>query len=75
MPIAKRWSKFTLHNLYHVPNVFGVYELADYNEVIYIGSGKLRDRLKHWKSSSDPCIRKSRKYRYEEIYSDERCRQ
>ena len=76
MPIAKRWSMFTLYSLNVVPNVFGVYELADGRDiVIYIGSGKLHDRLTHWKSSDDPCIRQARKFRYEELYADERCRQ
>ena len=76
MPIAKRWSRFRWDKLDEVPNVFGVYELADDNDyIIYIGSGRLRNRLQYWKSSNDPCITQARKFRYEELYSDERCRQ
>lgn len=76
MPIAKRWSRFTWNRLDEVPNVLGVYELADDNDyIIYIGSGKLRDRLAHWKSSNDSCKLQARKFRFEELYSDERCRQ
>lgn len=76
MSIAKRWSRFTWNRLDEVPNVFGVYELADDNDyIIYIGSGKLRDRLAHWKSSNDSCKLQARKFRFEELYSDERCRQ
>jgi len=75
MPITKRWPKFTLDNLSVVRNVYGAYELADGREVIYIGSGKLHDRLVRWKSSNDPCIRQAGKFRYEELGSDKRCRQ
>ena len=76
MPIAKRWSRFRWDKLDEVPNVFGVYELADDNDyTIYVGSGHLRDRLLHWKRSDDSCIMQARKFRFEELYSDERCRQ
>ena len=76
MPIAKRWSRFTLYNLNAVRNVFGVYELGNRSgNVIYIGSGKLHNRLTHWKNSDDSCIRLTAMFRYEELSSDERCRQ
>ena len=76
LPIAKRWSRFRWDKLDEVPDVFGVYELADDNDyIIYVGSGRLRDRLRGWKSSDDQCIMQARKFRYEELYSDERCRQ
>lgn len=76
MPIAKRWSRFKWDRLDAVPSVFGVYELADDNDyVIYIGSGRLRHRLQYWKTSGDSCIAQARKFRYEELHSDERCRQ
>ncbi|TET07923.1 MAG: excinuclease ABC subunit C [Candidatus Thorarchaeota archaeon] len=76
MPIDKNWSSFTMQNLKIIRNVFGVYELGNRNGVvIYIGSGKLHDRLTHWKSSSNPCIKQATNFRYEELYSDERCRQ
>ena len=62
MPIAKRWSRFRWDKLDEVPNVLGVYELADDNDyIIYIGSGRLRNRLLHWKSSNDSCIMQARK--------------
>ena len=42
MPIAKRWSRFRWDKLDEVPNVFGVYELADDNDyIVYIGSGRI----------------------------------
>jgi len=41
LPIAKRWSRFRWDKLDEVPDVFGVYELADDNDyIIYIGSGR-----------------------------------
>lgn len=76
MPIAKRWSDFNWDKLNEVPDVYGVYELGDYaGNVIYIGSGRLRDRLRYWKSIGDTCIMQARKFRYEELRSEERCRE
>lgn len=46
MNIQKRWSDYSKERLEQVDNNFGVYELADsYGRVIYIGEGKVRDRL------------------------------
>jgi len=76
MPIAKRWSKFTWDKLEDVPDVYGVYELGDAKgNIIYIGSGRLRDRLRYWKSINKVCIMQARMFRYEKICSERRCRQ
>jgi len=76
MPIVKRWSRFTNNNVNGVRNVYEVYELGDSNGVvIYIGSGKLHDRLNHWKSSSESCKRNARNFRHEELGSADRCSQ
>ena len=56
MPILKRWSSFRKENVIkEVPNFYGVYEVADgAKEVLYIGEGKVRDRLlAHFSGGSD----------------------
>lgn len=76
MPISKRWSKFNWKRLDDVPNVYGVYELADGHDYpIYFGSGHLRSRLKYWKRSGNPCIAQAVKFRCEEYRSKNRSRQ
>jgi len=76
MPIPKRWSKFNWKRLDDVPNVYGVYELADgHGFTIYFGSGHLRDRLKYWKRSENSCITQAAKFRCEEYKSRTRSRQ
>jgi hypothetical protein len=76
LSIAKRWSRFTWDKLDEVPDIYGVYELADGNHyTIYIGRGRLLDRLNYWKRKNDPCIMQARFFRYEELFSEKRCRQ
>ena len=74
MVIAKRWSNFGKENVRKVPNVYGVYELANgAKDVIYIGEGKLRDRLlAHFAGGSDP-IPGASYFRYETTGSKNRC--
>lgn len=56
IPIKKKWSNYTKINVRRVSNVFGMYELADgRGHIIYIGEGKLQDRLiAHFSNGSDP---------------------
>ena len=74
MPIAKKWSNYKKEQVQKVDNVFAVYELADkLNEVIYIGEGKLRERLlAHITSGSDP-IPTTSHFRFETTGSKTRC--
>lgn len=40
MPIAKKWSNFKKENVKEVPDVYGVYELAnEAKSTVYIGEG------------------------------------
>ena len=56
MAIAKKWSRNTKDNVRSVANVYGVYELANGSgNIVYIGEGKLRERLiAHLSIRSDP---------------------
>lgn len=56
MAIAKKWSRYTKDDVRNVANVYGVYELADgAGNIVYIGEGKLRERLiAHLSIHSDP---------------------
>ena len=66
MPLAIKWSEFTEENLSRVDPVYGVYELGDKNKnIIYIGQGVLSERLwAHWRSDN-PCLQKTKYYRFE----------
>lgn len=76
MPLAIKWSKFTIENLGRVDPVYGVYELGDKDKnIIYIGQGFLRDRLLAHKISDEPCFKKARYYRFEKTGSKERAEQ
>ncbi len=74
MPIAKKWSIFNKENVTEIENVYAVYELAaGSKDVIYIGEGKLRDRLlAHFARGSDP-IPGTSYFRYETTRSKDRC--
>jgi len=76
MPIKKKWSNFRKEHVKKTPDVYGVYELADRsNDVIYIGEGRLRDRLlAHVTNGSDP-IPGTSYFRYETTGSKIRCEQ
>lgn len=74
MPIGKRWSKYTKDNVGGVSNIYGTYELASGDpNVVYIGEGKLYDRLMaHFaKGGSDPIPAVSY-FRYEATGSKQR---
>ena len=76
MPIGKRWSKYTKDNVGGVSNIYGTYELADGDKnVVYIGEGKLYDRLMaHFATGSDPIPAVSH-FRYEATRSKQRAKQ
>jgi hypothetical protein len=75
MPIAKPWQSFDPARVKHLPNTYGVYELADERgEVIYIGyagskanfgiRGRLADHFSE--HEPNPVIReRAARYRYE----------
>jgi len=67
-----QWIPFTKENVRKVPDVYGVYELANTNkEIIYIGCGKLRSRLlAHFKDIVGVAY-----FRYEKTGSQERAKQ
>ena len=71
-----RWIRFTKANVSKVPNVYGVYEIADgTKDTLYFGSGKLKGRLlAHFPRGSDPIVGASY-FRYEKTGSLERARQ
>lgn len=67
MPLAKRWSSFTLVNLRLVPRRPGVYELGDVKgEIVYIGSSdageNVRGRLASHKQSKPASVVKRFRY-------------
>lgn len=67
MPIRRKWSNFRKENVREeVHNVYGVYELAnEKQDIINIGEGKIRDRLRaHFADGSDP-IPGASYFRYE----------
>lgn len=50
MPLAKRWSVFDEENIDREDDTYGVYELGNSRgEIVYIGQGRVRQRLMvHW---------------------------
>lgn len=71
-PEVKHWSSFRWDNLKEIPDILGVYELADEDDnVIYIGAGRLRTRLLTLKSENH--IMKARKLRYRRISDRKIC--
>ena len=74
MPIAKKWSNFKKENVKEVPDIYGVYELAnEAKSTVYIGEGKLRERLlAHFASGRNPIPGVSY-FRYEMTKSKKRC--
>jgi len=66
--IFMRWIPFTKENVQKVPDVYGVYELANANkEIICIDCGKLRSRLlSHFKDTVEATY-----FRYEKTGSQE----
>ena len=51
LPLAKRWSIFDEENIDREYDTYGCYELGDTRkEIIYIGQGRVRQRLMaHWR--------------------------
>jgi len=75
--INRSKSKFSKDNVGGVSNIYGTYELADSDQnVVYIGEGKLYDRLMaHFaKGGSDPIPGVSY-FRYEETRSKQKAEQ
>jgi len=76
MPIRKKWTPLNKDNLSKIPNVKGVYEIADCDgNTQYIGEGQLPNLLNsHFLGSSDP-IPKACKFRFEKMGSKKRAEQ
>ena len=73
MSIQKRWSE--LKDLKELPDSFGVYEIADpWRRTLYIGSGRIEERIKRHKRDKDQCFRKGKYLRFEKIGSESKCR-
>lgn len=76
MPLNKKWSKYSKENVSNIVNNLGVYEIANSKgETVYIGQGKIRDRLnEHFLIGSHP-IPQGAQFRYKETNSKERAEQ
>lgn len=61
MPLYKKWSAFNKVNVLNETDAYGVYELGDSNgEIVYIGHGRIRDRLNsHFLGGRHPIPRTS----------------
>lgn len=72
--IKGRWIKFKSEQLKTVPNVFGVYAIADENKItLYIGEGKLKARLQAHKRKDT--FANAVFYKFEKTGSKLRCQQ
>jgi len=57
MPLAIRWSYFTKTNVSRETNHYGVYELGNSDDILYIGEGRVYTRLMaHFSDGSDPVV-------------------
>lgn len=55
MPLAIKWSAFNKKNVKRESNNYGVYELGNPNDILYIGEGHVYARLMaHFADGSDP---------------------
>ena len=55
MPLPVRWSLFTKSNVRQETDNYGVYELGNSEDILYIGEGHIRTRLmSHFADGSDP---------------------
>jgi hypothetical protein len=55
MPLAIRWSYFNKDNVSRETDNFGVYELGNSDDLLYIGEGQVYTRLmSHFADGSDP---------------------
>ena len=57
MPLAIRWSAFTKKNVRRESENYGVYELGDSSDILYIGEGHVYTRLmSHFADGSEPTL-------------------
>lgn len=76
MPIAKKFKEYTSEKVRSEDDYYGVYELANSgNEVIYIGEGKIRTRLRAHFPDKRQEVPGAIKYRVEYTKSKRRCEQ
>ena len=55
MPLAIKWSAFNKNNVRRESDNYGVYELGDFDDILYIGEGHVYTRLmSHFADGSDP---------------------
>jgi len=57
MPLPIRWSYFTKDNISRETDNFGIYELGNDDDILYIGEGKVYTRLMlHFPTGSEPVV-------------------
>ena len=55
MPLAIKWSAFNKENVSRESDNYGVYELGNFDDILYIGEGQVYTRLMaHFADGSDP---------------------
>lgn len=75
MPLAIKWSNFTKDNVSREEDNYGIYELGNSDDTLYIGEGRIRSRLlSHFPDGQDPMVGVSL-YRFEYTGSKERAEQ
>jgi len=73
MPLSIRWSYFTKDNVARESDNFGVYELGNDFDILYIGEGQVYTRLmSHFPQGSEPVVGASY-YRVEYTGGKDRC--
>ena len=74
MPINKRWSNYTKETVRaNETDNYGVYEIGNSTEVLYIGEGHTKTRLlAHFPDAAEPVVGASG-YRTEYTQSKQRC--
>ena len=73
MPLSVRWSAFNKKTVLAEPNSYGVYEIGGSDgQIMYIGQGRIKDRLNsHFVGGEHP-VGHSAKYRKEITGSKQR---
>jgi len=57
MPLPIRWSYFTKDNIFRETDNFGIYELGNDDDILYIGEGQVYSRLmSHFPTGSEPVV-------------------
>ena len=75
MPLAVKWSSFNKENVSKEKDNYGIYELGNSEDILYIGQGIAKLRLmSHFPDGTDPIVGVSL-YRVEYIGSKERAEQ